>query len=373
MRVRKSDFEKIVKQTIRESNNRTAVDHQVLMIESEIQGTEIPPRALAAAKQVIGRSSPDAFALYKNMAGISTSKEKSAVRGIIKRRQDEGTLSELYDEYQTLMDQMKEDSKGFWNKFKKQGSAFLAGSAFYGLMVLSNPDLINKDGSRNYMMTMMHTNRVIAPAQRKMQMVANASLDKNITPDQARELAGQFNQIAQEAAAEDENLPETDAEIKQAAKDENHPYHDASAAVVKAGDGVPDEIEDLADDEQKKHLAASHHRSENQKLNEIDPVSGIAAAKAAAATVAGVWSMAELTWSYLSPHAKSIFSAMGMPDAAAEGLGGASLAGVLAATAKTIWDTITPSEFDEDLVEWLSGDGHKDEAEAVKSALKAKA
>lgn len=366
MRVRKSDFEKIVKQTIRESNNRSAVDHQVLMIESEIQGTEIPPKALAAAKQVIGRSSPDAFALYKNMAGISTSKEKSAVRGIIKRRQDEGTLAELYDEYQTLMDQMKEDSKGFWNKFKKQGNAFLAGSAFYGLMVLSNPELINKDGSRNAMMTAMHANRVISPAQRKIQMVANANVDKNITPDQARELAGQFNQIAKEAAAEDENLPETDKELQQAANDENHPYHAAAVAVVKAGNEVPNEIEDLADDEQKKNLAASHHRPEDQKLNEIDPASG-------AAAISGVWSTAELLWSMFSPAAMAVFSKMGLPDEAAQGLGGASLAGILAATAKTIWDTITPSEFDEDLVEWLSGDGHKDEAEAVKSALKAKA
>lgn len=356
MRIRKSTLKKILVEEVRLLEQRHIAVHQTLVLESEELGDVfIPPQALAAAQQAIGRSSPDAFALFKNMDGLNSSKEKSAVRGIIKKRQDAGTLPQLYDEYQTLMNQMKEESKGFWNKFKKQGNAFLVGSALYAITAMTHKD--------NLMKGMMATRafKQGEAIQNKVAQITNKAADAD-TASAIADVADKINREAEKL----KDLPQTDAEVAEIAADPNHPANAVAKEMLNTGgDDIPDVVQDLADSETKR-LTAAHYR-EMENLNEVEPVSTTIMAAGAG------WAAIERWWGVLSIPGQFLFTKMGMPQDAAMMMGGAGAAGTLAALGKAAWESITPSKFNDDLVEWLEDDDHKDEAEAVKSALKAKA
>ena len=125
---------------------------QEASVESDMGSTSdfVPPESIASLESLIQSASPEAWALWKSMAGtkiLMKKSEKSAVKAIIKKRAADGTLPELFQEYGNLMDQLEFENRGFFKKLGNQGPAFVAGSAMWAVMsVISGAKLANVKG-----------------------------------------------------------------------------------------------------------------------------------------------------------------------------------------------------------------------------------
>lgn len=144
MKIKVSDLRKALSEVIIHENLYRQGKARIISESTEGFGQEatnnLDPKSIVALEDMIQSASPEAWALWKNMAGskmMLRDKHKNAVRGIIKKRAQEGTLSELFHEYGILMDQMEFENRGFFKKLGNQGPAFIAGSALYAAMVVA--------------------------------------------------------------------------------------------------------------------------------------------------------------------------------------------------------------------------------------------
>ena len=144
MKIKVSDLQKILNEAIVYENLYRQGYHRIIAESAEGVGKEatenLDPQSITALEDMIQSASPEAWALWKNMAGskmMLRDKNKNAVKGIIKKRAEEGTLPELFHEYGVLMDQMEFENRGFFKKLGKQGPAFIAGSALYAAVVVA--------------------------------------------------------------------------------------------------------------------------------------------------------------------------------------------------------------------------------------------
>ena len=94
------------------------------------------PQGRRAAMQFVQGSSGDAVMLYKAMKGWGT--DEDTIYAILRKRAS--TIPQLYNEWNSLMAELKQASSGFMGKVKKYGLPFLTGSGLFALATFLDPD-----------------------------------------------------------------------------------------------------------------------------------------------------------------------------------------------------------------------------------------